>query len=150
MRRVHFTKRNKIGLSMTSMIDVIFLLLIFFVCTANFRPLEERLPMNLSLPGSITEFVTKNPEYQDLKFAIVHISFTNDEPHWQIEGRSCGSLAEVKQILAQLAEIKLDFPIIIDSEKETPFQYLIEVYDTCRQVGLNRVQISAKDASQPF
>ena len=145
MRRVHYIKRNKIGLSMTSMIDVIFLLLIFFVCTANFKPLEEQLPMNLSFPGSIGEIVLKNPEYEDLKFAVVRISFEDDEPHWQIEGRSCESLAEVKQVLGALAEIKLDFPIIIDSDKDTPFQHLIDVYDNCRQVGLNRVQISAKE-----
>ena len=38
---------------MTPMIDVIFLLLIFFVCTASFRAVEEVLPTNLSLPGAI-------------------------------------------------------------------------------------------------
>ncbi|MBR6480362.1 MAG: biopolymer transporter ExbD, partial [Thermoguttaceae bacterium] len=38
-------------LKMTSMIDVIFLLLIFFVLTANFNEIEMFLRMNLSAPG---------------------------------------------------------------------------------------------------
>ena len=38
---------------MTPMIDVIFLLLIFFVCTASFQAPEQILPTNLRLPGSL-------------------------------------------------------------------------------------------------
>src|SRR5262245_58567237 len=36
---------------MTPMIDMVFLLLVFFVCTAGFDRPEENLPSNLSLPG---------------------------------------------------------------------------------------------------
>ena len=41
-------KRRSFGLRMTAMIDVIFLLLTFFVLTAKFRPPEEFLGLSLS------------------------------------------------------------------------------------------------------
>ena len=45
--------RGPLEVKMAPMIDVIFLLLIFFVCTASFHPPEQVLPTRLSLPGSI-------------------------------------------------------------------------------------------------
>ncbi|MEA1952290.1 MAG: biopolymer transporter ExbD, partial [Planctomycetota bacterium] len=46
MRRpsYHREGRERLDVKMTPMIDVIFLLLIFFVCTASFQMLEEVLP----------------------------------------------------------------------------------------------------------
>ena len=57
------TRSGGIKLNMTPMIDVVFLLLVFFVTTAKFRPQEGRLPMLLPPPqgGQAGEFSLIEP-----------------------------------------------------------------------------------------
>lgn len=126
---------------MTPMIDVIFLLLVFFVCTANFKPPEEILPMDTTLPGSMAaEVVLPDP----LSLDIVHIQiFFDSEPHWQIEGNRCTALHEVQTILRSIRDIKADIPVIIESADNVPMENVIDVYDICRSVGLSQIQFSA-------
>ncbi len=123
------------------MIDVVFLLLIFFICTANFRPPEERLPMNLSLPGSLSGAVRPTPEEEDFKFATIRISANDGQIFWQINDRICNSPADLGTVLRKLAETKSDLPILIDMDDDVAWQHFIHVYDLCRANGLSRVQL---------
>jgi biopolymer transport protein ExbD len=128
-------------LRMTPMIDVIFLLLVFFVCTASFVPPEGMLPTNLSQSGSTVEIILPKPEQLD----IVRILLTFDQtPHWKVEGNLCRSLQEVRQILNKLCELRQDIPVIIDSEETVPMEHVIDVYDSCRAAGLSKIQFAAK------
>lgn len=128
---------------MTPMIDVIFLLLIFFVCTSNFRPLEGILPTNMSLSGtSSAQIVLPDPE--NLDQAVIRLGFEGQKPYWQIEDNHCNSLREVRDILRKLREIKQDLPVIIDSKENVPMEHVIDVYDACRSAGLTKIQFAAK------
>jgi biopolymer transport protein ExbD len=126
---------------MTPMIDVIFLLLIFFVCTANFMPPEEMLPIDSTLPGNVTTEVVL-PDPVDLDVVLIQISFDR-EPHWQIEGNHCSTLQEVQNILRSIRDVKANIPIIIESADNVPTGKVIDVYDACRRVGLSRIQFAA-------
>lgn len=126
---------------MTPMIDVIFLLLIFFVCTANFQPLEGTLPTNMALSGSsAVEIVLPDPRQVDV--ARIRLTFEGSA-HWQVEGNSCTSLREVRDLLVRLREIKADLPVIIDCAGNVPMEHLIDLYDICRAAGLSRIQFAA-------
>ena len=140
---VNAYRSKRMTLSMTSMIDVVFLLLIFFICTANFSPPEERLPMNLSHPGSLSEVVKLTEEEEDFKFATVWITASNGQIQWQINDRTCRSLAELGGVLQEMAEIKPDLPVLIDMDDTIAWEHFIHVYDLCRINGLIRVQIVA-------
>ena len=126
---------------MTSMIDVIFLLLVFFVCTANFAPPEEILPMNMTLPGSAPVEVVL-PDLINLDVVHIQILFDN-ELRWQVEGNLCTSLHEVQNILRQIRDIKPDIPVIIASADNVPMENVIDVYDVCRLTRLARIHFSA-------
>lgn len=126
---------------MTPIIDVIFMLLIFFVCTANFRNLEGVLPTDMSLPGSeASEIVLPSPEQLDS--ARIELSF-DGSPHWSVEGNQCSALTEVRQLLRSLQRVKADLPIIIASEQNVPMEHVIDVYDACRWAGLSKIQFAA-------
>jgi biopolymer transport protein ExbD len=126
---------------MTPMIDVIFLLLVFFVCTANFYPIEEILPMNATLPGSVeVEVVQLDPVNLDVVLIQV---FFDQEPHWQVEGNQFTSLHEVQCILQLIRNMKADIPVIIESADNVPMENVIDVYDVCRRVGLTDIQFAA-------
>ena len=126
---------------MTPMIDVIFLLLVFFVCTANFYPPTEILPMEATLPGDVA-FEAVLPDPVNLDVIRVQIFFDR-KPHWQIEGNQCSVLHEVQDILRQIRDIKSDIPVIIESAENVPMEDVVDVYDVCRQAGLSRIQFAA-------
>ena len=128
-------------LKMTAMIDVIFLLLVFFVCTANFYPPEEILPMDTTLPGDVATG-TVLPDPVNLDVIRVQIFFDRG-PHWQIEGNQCTAIREVQDILQQFWNAKPDIPVIIESTENVPMENVIGVYDVCRRVGLSRIQFAA-------
>ncbi len=132
---------------MTPMIDVIFLLLIFFVCTASFRPPERVLPTRLSLPGAIRSDAQLDPDLEDLDEIVVEVLWRKIDgrwrAQWQINGEDYTSLADVGAVLLRAKELKSDLPVILDIEPDVPMEDLIDVYDLCREVGLIRVQFAA-------
>jgi len=127
---------------MTSIIDVIFLLLIFFMCTAHFYPPEEILPMDTMLPGTTPAEVVL-PDPVNLDTVLIQIFFDR-ETHWQIEGNQCSTLHEVQNILRLLRNVKPDIPVIIESADRVPVEKVIDVYDVCRSAGLSRIQFAAQ------
>jgi len=127
---------------MTPMIDVIFLLLVFFVCTANFMPVEKILPMDTTLPGSVHAEVVL-PDLANLDVVTVQIFF-DSQPHWQIEGNQCFTLHEVQNILRLICGVKPDIPVIIEPADSVPMENVIDIYDICRRVGLSQIQFAAE------
>jgi len=145
MRRppYHRDDRGRLDVKMTPMIDVIFLLLIFFVSTASFRAAEEILPTNLSLPGTLAESEPIDPELEDLDEIVVKILWSEGRIGWQINGENLPNLGEVRAKLQGVAQVKIDLPVILDVEGEVPIEDVIDVYDVCRQIGLERIQFAA-------
>jgi len=124
---------------------VVFLLLIFFICTANFSPVEERLPMTLSHPGSLSNVVIVTKEEEDFRYATIRIIADGDQVQWQINDRTCRSVAEVEAVLWELAKIKSDLPILVEIDNAAAWEHFIHVLDFCRASGLNRVQIVGEE-----
>jgi biopolymer transport protein ExbD len=124
------------------MIDVIFLLLIFFVCTASFRAVEEVLPTNLSLPGAVESSVQVEREWEDLDEIVVKILWRAGRVGWQINERNYDEMGDVRAVLDAMAGVRLDIPVILDVDGNVPLENVVDVYDVCRQIGLQRVQFA--------
>jgi biopolymer transport protein ExbD len=133
-------------LKMTPMIDVIFLLLIFFVCTASFRPPEQVLPTQVSLPGSV-ETDLPIEELEDLDELVVEVQWNAGQPGWEINDHEYGSLGEVRRVLEAAQAVQPGLPVILDVAPQVPMDHVIDVYDLCRIVGLERVQFAASAES---
>lgn len=144
---------------MTPMIDVIFLLLIFFVCTASFQAPEQILPTRLSLPGAIDSNVKIDPEVTDLEKIVVQVAWRNVDGRWQArweindvqyrhlthaeDPAGAANDGNVEDVLKAVKGIKADLPVILDVEPAVPMDDVIDVYDLCRAVGLEKVQFAA-------
>ncbi len=125
MRRppYHRDDTGRLEVRMTPMIDVIFLLLIFFVSTASFQLVEEVLPTNLSLPGTTQSDAPIDPLEEDLDEIVVKILWQEGRPGWQVNQRDYHRLEQVRA--------------------DVPIENVIDVYDLCRQIGLERIQFAA-------
>ena len=147
MRLKHIQRPPVVQLSMTSMIDVIFLLLIFFVCTANFERLEALLATELASSGVTGGVAVTPPELLNLDHARISISYENGQPAWQVEGHNCRSLRDLQSVLVQIARAKDDFPIVISCDENAPVEFWLDVIDACRQVGLTNLSFELQGES---
>ena len=102
-------RRDSADLQMTPMIDVVFLLLIFFVCTASFQAIEYVLPANLLLSGASSVDVPLEPP-EDLEEVVVHVSLANQQVAWKVNDRPCSTLAAVGELLSAYAQIDNSLP----------------------------------------
>lgn len=139
------TLQRDFDVSMTPMIDVVFLLLIFFVCTASFQVVESILPSPLSLPGQAE--ITLPPELNepDLERVLINVSQAADEVTLNVNGQACESLQRLSEMLSALARIDRTLPVLLDIEGSTPLGTAIDVYDRCRLAQFERIQFVAED-----
>ena len=133
-----------IGLNIASMIDVVFLLLIFFICTASFQIVEQNLPSQIQIEDTAgTTAVPQDAEQQDLEPVILKIGWQQGAPNWEISGESCSSWDELRRRLAAVAAIDPSVPVILDVAPEVPLGNVIEAYDLGRATGFSQIQFAA-------
>ncbi len=136
------TASSRMQLKMTGMIDVVFLLLIFFVVTASFQPLEQLLPTNARLEGSsATPEPIELPEPDEP--VIIEIRQTEDGLRWQVAGGAVWSLADLRIRLEALAAVDTGQTVILDIGPEVPLGDALEAYDLCRALGFTKIQFAA-------
>lgn len=113
-------------LSMTSMLDVIFLLLCFFVTASVFSQWESEI--SISLPAaSSSETPGRLPGE-----VILNVS---KEGSVTVNARKL-TLAELGSRLSKVAEFYPGQPVVIRADRETSYDSLVKVIDTCRNSGV--------------
>jgi biopolymer transport protein ExbD len=130
---------------MTPMIDVVFLLLVFFVWTTGSQIAEYLLPSKLSAAtGSGPPAPDLSlPAEADFDNIVVRVVWLGDQPFWQVNDAPHTSLADVKTKLAAIARIKPDAPVVLHPDPEVPLGDVIDLYDVSRLVGLEKIQFAA-------
>ena len=139
----HNTESRKLGVQMTSMIDVVFLLLIFFVCTASFQLPEEILPTNLLMQGSVSDAAEVPPE-KDVEPIVVRVIRREGATTWNINQRQLTNLAQVHEVLNALAQLDPSLPVILDVDEAVPLGDVIDVFDIAKSVNFDKIQFAAK------
>ena len=143
---VYSRKRRGLDVKMTPMIDVVFLLLVFFLWTASFRVVEYVLPTELSSPARAENAPSDRPLSEwDFDPVIVQVLWPDQQLRWIINETPVNSLAEVRTTLISVARIKSDIPVIIDPAENVPFCHVIDVYDISQIAGFKKVQFAASE-----
>ncbi len=136
------TRNVALELNLTSMIDVIFLLLIFFVFTSDFKEPEKLLPTKLSAVGTVDAPLEQRE--RDLGKITVRVAANPDgQLTWTVDGARVESLAAVEETLAALQEIDPTVPVVLDPERGVAIESVLDVYDRARRVGLSKIQFAA-------
>lgn len=139
-------QRRDLDVTMTPMIDVVFLLLVFFLWTASFRISEQVLPSNISAvkadqPG--TSDIP--PPEEDFDDVVIRVLWTDGRPQWEVNGASVATMEQVRRTLAALVAIKADAPVIVHPDPEVPLGHVIDLYDITRLEGFQKVQFTASE-----
>ncbi|WP_340121849.1 biopolymer transporter ExbD [Methylobacter svalbardensis] len=128
-------KKEKIDISMTPMIDVVFLLLIFFMVTTTFSRQTE---VNIKLPEAEGTEAKEHPKTVSLVIDADGIySLIGDDslPHQLINQTRAG----LKQELSKLAEHSKALPFVINADDKTPNKAVMTALDIAGQVGFSHI-----------
>ena len=141
-------KPAKMELTLTSMIDVIFNLLIYFVVTANF--IENEGMLLAQLPGIATAPENEPPPLTEpLQIDLrehggnatrVQI-YLNDTP---LNGNFSELAAQLKGLLANQTYQATD-NVEIRSTNRVRWTYVLNAYNQARRVGFDKIQLKEND-----
>jgi biopolymer transport protein ExbD len=128
-------------LNMASMVDVVFLLLIFFMCTSSFTQIEDKLPTQLSQVGS-----GANQETIDLPPIRISLQRSPSGDVLITCENEIFRESEFKNLVKKLEEWRAidDMRVIIEGQGTVPFGSMVRALDACYQADLRQVAFSAK------
>jgi biopolymer transport protein ExbD len=121
--------KRRVIINITSLIDVLFLLLIFFMVSSTFL---EQPGMKLDLPETSTHDVTRQEDYT--------IFITKDEAlYLNEEPVTLGNLPDHLKRIASETE-----GIILKADEKTRYGFVIEVMDLVKQSGMKKLVVATK------
>jgi biopolymer transport protein ExbD len=128
----HRQQHRRLELSMTSMIDVVFLLLIFFLVTTTFVRPERQL---LSAIQSNEREAAKSETV--LEPALVDVLQIGDKPVFKIGAITTDDIDEIKRVL-QGFENKAEGAWVRVADN-VPFEFAARAIGACRSSGFSSV-----------
>jgi biopolymer transport protein ExbD len=150
--RLPRSQRDSIGFDtvMTPMIDIVFQLLIFFICTASYATIEELLPSRFAASSGAAAAIV-DPKELDLERIALRGRRVGAQTVWSLQARTLGDAAAVRSQMAavreQMKTVGTDaatLAVVLDLDGDVPLGDGIDVYDVCRLEGFAKIQFAAK------
>jgi len=134
---VQIRKSSVVGtLSLTPLIDIVFLLLIFFLVTSKFDEQERRLPIELPVAASATP-MTQRPREITVDVDRQGNFFVNGNPV---------PAEELEPILRRaVASNPTNQQVVIRADAEVPFQPVVTVMDGCNRAGIAEYTVTTRE-----
>lgn len=128
--------------AMTPMIDVVFLLLIFFVCASVGQTVEAVLPTKLAA-GNIAAQPAEPPPEQ-LEPLWIKLIRLPDHTEVELNGTRHPDLDRLSAVLAGLreAEAAAEMPVVLDVSQDVPVGDALRVYDECLAAGFASIDFA--------
>jgi biopolymer transport protein ExbD len=146
-------QRSPLGFDsvMAPMIDVVFQLLIFFICTAGYAKIEEVLPSQFAATSGAAATTIVDPRELDLERIALRGRRVEGQTIWSLNDRPLGGAAEVRLQMSAIRR-QMDavgtpaetLAVILDLDGDIPLGDGIDVYDACRLEGFEKIQFAAK------
>ncbi|MDF1582108.1 MAG: biopolymer transporter ExbD [Methyloprofundus sp.] len=127
-------KNNPLEVSLTPMIDVVFLLLIFFMVTTTF---SKETSIKIQLPQAEGQEVEQHKQ--------VVLLMIDKSGQFFIDGRALQdkSLATLTKELTTVAANK-QVPLIINADANAPVQAAISVLDVAKNIGFKNISFTTQ------
>ncbi len=126
-------------INLTSLIDVVFLLLIFFMVSTTF---ERQAALRIDLPeASAIEQRVDNPDRLEFIIDRDGRMYVNDRQLVDSEP------ATIRAALVESAGSARDLPIVIRADAQTPHHFVVTAMDVTGQLGFTRLSIATERVS---
>ena len=133
MRR-KYRNHDETGIDLTPMMDIVFIMLIFFIVTTSF---VKETGVDINRPNADTA------ERDEKGNILVAITASNEI--WIDKRR-----VDLKAVRANIERLKIEYPegsVIIQADKESRSGLLVEAMDQIRLAGVQNISIAAKNDS---
>ena len=130
MRRRFISEEPDDDINMTPMLDIVFIMLIFFIVTASF---VKESGIDVQRPSAVT---TESKEQASIVVAI------NEVGEIWIDKRA----VDVRSVRANIERLRAENPqgsVVIQADKNSTNGLLVQVMDAARQAGVENVSIAA-------
>ena len=133
-------ERDSPEIGLTPLIDVVFLLLIFFMVSTTFERSSE---LNIELP-------TASAKANDPGDAVIDVAIDSGGGV-HVEGLLLADpeTASVRRALIAAAKGLDAPPLVISADALTPHQSVVTVMDAAREAGLYRLTFAARRTAEP-
>lgn len=128
--RFYIRKRRAPSVIIVSLIDILAILLIFFIVTTTFRKNQPQLQINLPESRTAEQAPAENTEPAILRVKSA-TEITLDEKPVTIE-----NLADALRTLREQAPAR---PIAMQADREAPFGVVVRVLDALRDAGIKNI-----------
>jgi biopolymer transport protein ExbD len=136
--------RREATVELTPLIDVVFLLLIFFMVSTSF---VQNQALNVDLPQA-------NGDAQPNEDLFINV-VVQQNGRYEIEGSivvdtSLQGLAKTLQaVVEKHAARKTSLPVVISADATATHQSVVRVMDACAQVGLTQISLATQPILEP-
>ncbi|MFK8113578.1 MAG: biopolymer transporter ExbD [Rubripirellula sp.] len=138
-------QRESVELKMTPMIDVVFLLLVFFVWTSSFETPEFDLPSAIAEPpAGGTEISDTSPTTEAFDEIVIRLTLRDAVEVIELNGATVDGLPQLQQRLAEIIALGVQPAVIIDPAEQIRMNMAVQVYDVARAAGADRVLFAAQ------
>ncbi len=133
------TKRDKeLDINITPLIDVVFLLLIFFMVSTTFQRESE---ITIELPES-------SGDIAETEKKVIEVSIDNQGRYFVNQRRIKDSnLKTLKKAISITRGDAKEPKLIISADKMTPHQSVVRAMDAARQLGLVNLTFATKQSN---
>lgn len=127
-----------VAIDLTPLIDVVFLLLIFFMVTTTF---VRDSGLTLELPEADAEAVVQPRDPIEVRVAA--------DGTYQVAGDllADNSRAALERALRGIVGPDMDVPLVISADASAPHGAVVRVMDVAGRLGLERVRIATRPAA---
>lgn len=134
---------EKAELKMTPMIDVVFLLLIFFMCATKFKSLEGKLETFLPQDeGLIDDEKDRPPPLEEIRIGL-STDADGEGCVLTLNRRHCaGGFQELLAHLRNHYRVQPATPVKIDSQRDVLFRYVVRALNDTRKAGFTKIRFA--------
>ncbi len=131
-------KEEVAEVNITPLIDIVFLLLIFFMISTTFK---QDFEVGIELPKAESE--------SKLIEKILEISIDKHGDFF-LSGKKLvnSSSSTIKQALKKQAKGNFDLPVVISADGQTPHQAVIRAMDAVKQIGFTRLTFATQQEAE--
>jgi len=132
--------------AMTPLIDVVFQLLIFFICASTGHMKELLLATDFAA-GTVNATEAAEVE-KPLGEVSLRLKRTDETTIAFLEGQEFRELSQLETTLKALAKASTEIPVNLDVDGEVPLGDVIHVYDICRAVRFRSINFVVAKPTQ--
>lgn len=131
-------KREELEVNITPLIDVVFLLLIFFMITTSFR---HESPIRINPPESPAEATVQ-------KDNVIEVWIDKNGKYYVEKDPVKEDLRSLRRAIRRIAVQRKDAPLLICADAETEHEYVVKAMNAATQVGFVKVSICTIKSEQ--